>query len=287
MEKEIRYFRLPEPVINELKKNPVARDLYISETGELEIMRDTIWETPGLLENHLLAYCTRGKGIVVISDELFPLSKDQFIIIPEGHNFRYYSELNTDSRFFIAFFNGKKSRLLGKEFSVVRSLIPSVNNLVANREMLFEEIFNNLGKGFHNENLEYVSFCFGHLLATFIYASRNCEDLAEESSAAVRKAIEFMHRNLDRKVTLKEISKEIGYSETYFTVLFKKETGYSPLSYFSHLKILRATEFLDHTHGKVKEISYALGYSDPYYFTRDFKKKMGMSPRQYRNRVGN
>ena len=52
------------------------------------------------------------------------------------------------------------------------------------------------------------------------------------------------------------------------------------------LKILKATELLDYTNNKVKEISFYLGYADPYYFTKDFTKRMGLSPRQYRNRIG-
>jgi len=150
---------------------------------------------------------------------------------------------------------------------------------------LFDEIFNNLSKGFHNQNIEYVNFCFGHLLATFIYANRTSDDLADESSPAVRRALHFLERNLHKKLSLRQIASEVGYSPTYFTTLFRKETNYAPLSYFSHLKVLKACEFLDYTRMKVKEISFQLGYSDPYYFTRDFKKKMGMSPRQYRNRI--
>jgi YesN/AraC family two-component response regulator len=158
--------------------------------------------------------------------------------------------------------------------------------MVANREMLFDEIFNNLSKGFHDENMVYVNFCFGHLLAAFIYANKTSDDFADESNPVIRRAIEYMNKNLNMKLSLNQISKEVGYSPTYFTTLFKKETNYSPITYFSHLKIVKACEFLDYTRIKVKEISFTLGYTDPYYFTKDFKKKMGMSPRQYRNRVG-
>jgi AraC-like DNA-binding protein len=123
-------------------------------------------------------------------------------------------------------------------------------------------------------------------LATFIYANKTSDDFAEESNPAIRHAIDYMNKNLNLKLTLQQISSEAGYSPTYFTTLFKEETGYSPLSYFSHLKILKATEFLDHTKHKIKQISFSLGYADPYYFTKDFTKRMGLSPRQYRNRVG-
>lgn len=76
-----------------------------------------------------------------------------------------------------------------------------------------------------------------------------------------------------------------GYSPSYLTTLLRKKTGYSPSSYFSHLKITKACEYLDFSKVKIKEISFLIGYSDPYYFSKDFQKKMGISPRNYRKRV--
>jgi YesN/AraC family two-component response regulator len=286
MIKEIRYYKIPVPLIEEQKANPLTSGLYFTEIGEIEVDGGTIWSSDKKLENNILVFCTKGSGIVMISGEQIPVSGDQFFIIPKGEVFKYYSVINENSKLLVVHFNGKNSALMGKGFSVVRNLIPSVNNLVANREMLFDEIFNNLSKGFHDENLEYVNFCFGHLLATFIYANKTSDDLAEESNPVIRRAIDFMNKSLHLKLSLNQISKEAGYSSTYFTTLFKKETNYSPLSYFSHLKIVKACEFLDYTRIKVKEISFSLGYTDPYYFTKDFKKKMGLSPRQYRKRVG-
>lgn len=284
--KEIRYFKIPALLIEEHKANPLTRDLYFTEIGEIEVEGGTIWSLTEKLENNMLVFCTKGSGIVMFSGEQIPVSGEQFFIIPKGDTFKFYSVISENSKLMVVHFDGKNSNLLGKEFSVVRNLIPSVNNRVANREMLFDEIFNNLSKGFHDENLVYVNFCFGHLLATFIYANKTSDDLADESNPGIRHAIEYMNKNLNLKLSLNQISKEVGYSPTYFTTLFKKETNYSPLSYFAHLKIVKACEFLDYTRIKVKEISFTLGYTDPYYFTKDFKKKMGMSPRQYRKRVG-
>ncbi|KAF0239063.1 MAG: AraC family transcriptional [Prolixibacteraceae bacterium] len=284
--KEIRYFKIPVSLIEGQKANPLTSNLYLTEIGEIEVECGTIWSPVKKLENNMLVFCTKGSGIVMISGEQIPVSGEQFFIIPKQNSFKFYSVIDVNSRFLVIHYDGRNSQLMGKEFSVARNLIPSVNNLVANREILFDEIFNNLSKGFHDENLEYVNFCFGHLLATFIYASKTSDDLADESNPGIRRSIDFMNRNLGEKLTLGQISKEAGYSPTYFTTLFKKETNYPPLSYFSHLKIVKACEFLDYTQIKVKEISFTLGFTDPYYFTKDFKKKMGMPPRQYRNRVG-
>ena len=172
-----------------------------------------------------------------------------------------------------------------KEFTVVRDLIPSINNMVANRMMLFDELFINLTKGFYNANYPYVNLCFGHLLATFLYASRTSDDLLEEQNPGITRAIHFMEQNLDKKLTLEQIAEEAGYSASYFISIFSKNTNYSPLSYYSHLKIDKACEYLDFSKLKIKEISFLLAYTDPYYFSKDFQKKMGLSPRNYRKRV--
>ena len=285
--KNLRYFKLPAALIKLQKEKPLIRDLFLTEIGEVEINAGKIWNSAIKNEAILLVYCIKGEGILQFSDEQLPVCREQFFVVFPNDSFKYFSNLNTNSRFLIAGFTGKKSKQLCNENLVVRNLVPAVNNLVANREMLFDEIFNNLNQGFHDQNLEYINLCFGHLLGTFIFAHKTSDDLADEANPVVRRSLYFMNRNLHKKLTLNEISSEVGYSATYFSTLFKKETNYSPLSYFSHLKILKACEMLDYTSQKIKETSFQLGYTDPYYFTKDFKKKMGMSPRQYRNRLKN
>jgi AraC family transcriptional regulator, arabinose operon regulatory protein len=277
MVKEIRYFRIPST-----EGGDRLHSLHLTEAGELEVEGGTIWNGGGI-DEYLLAWCIRGEGIVVLAGEQVPLESGQFFISPPGETFKYYSVLKQNSRFLVAGFGG--TPMPDMECSIVRNLVPSVNNMVANRELLFDEIFNNLMKGYYMSNLEYINFCFGHLLATFVYANRNSDDLADESNPVVYRAIAFLEKNLHRKLTLKQIALEAGFSPTYFTTLFRRETNYAPLSYFSHLKILKACEYLDYTRMKVKDISFKLGFTDPYYFTRDFKLKMGMSPREYRRRI--
>lgn len=285
MVEKLRYFKIPTPLIIEQANNQLKSDLFLSEIGEIKIEQGSIWSNIDQIDSFLLAYCIKGDGFVQIESEQISVASDQFFIIPKGSEFKYYSVLSIDSHFLVAFFDGWKALQMGKEFSLVRNLIPSVNNRVANREMLFDEIFNNLSKGYHDENLEYVNFCFGHLLATFVYASKTGNEIEEESNPVVSRAITYLEKNLNRKLSLAQLAQDVGYSPTYLTTIFKKETNYSPMSYFSHLKILKACEYLDYTRMKVKEISFKLGFTDPYYFTKDFKKKMGLSPRNYRNRV--
>jgi AraC family transcriptional regulator of arabinose operon len=280
-----RFYKFPAYLIDEQKINPLTRDLYLCELAEILVKRDTLWSEHVKMEDHLLIYCTKGGGIIQISNDLVPFGQNQYCIIPQGFIFKIQTGQVDPSVFLTCKFNGEKSRIMEKDFTVVRDLIPSVNNRVANRIMLFDELFNNLTKGFYNANYPYINLCFGHLLATFIYASKTSDDLMEEQNPGISRSIQFMEQNLNRKLTLDDIADEAGYSPSYLTMIFRKKTGYSPLSYFSHLKISKACEYLDFSKLKIKEISFLMGYSDPYYFSKDFQKKMGLSPRNYRKRV--
>ncbi len=280
-----RFSKIPDYLIEEQKTDPLTKDLYLRELAEILVRHDTLWSEQIKLEDHLLIYCTKGGGILQISNDLVPFGQNQYCIIPQGFIFKIQTGPTDPSIFLTCKFNGEKSRIMEKDFTVVRDLIPSVNNMVANRVMLFDELFNNLTRGFFNANYLYINLCFGHLLATFIYASRTSDDLMEEQNPGIARAIRFMEQNISHKLALDEIAEEAGYSPSYLASIFRARTGYSPLSYFSHLKISKACEYLDFSKLKIKEISFMMGYSDPYYFSKDFQKKMGLSPRNYRKRV--
>ncbi len=280
-----RFFKVPSYIIAEQRQNPITKDLYLCELAEVLIKKGTSWVEDVKLDDHLLIFCTKGEGILQIANDMVPFSQNQYCIIPEGFVFKIQTGENAPSVFYTCKFNGEKSKIMEEDFTVVRDLIPSVNNMVANRVMLFDELFNNLTKGFYNANFKYINLAFGHLLATFIYASKTSDDFMEEQNPGVTHAIQFMEQNLDKKLSLNEIADEAGYSPSYLITIFQKKTSYSPLSYFSHLKIAKACEYLDYSRMKIKEIGFRLGYTDPYYFSKDFIKRMGMSPKNYRNRL--
>jgi AraC-like DNA-binding protein len=85
-------------------------------------------------------------------------------------------------------------------------------------------------------------------------------------------------------MTIAELSREAGISMTQYFRLFKKHIHESPLIYFNAMKIRRAAELLRHTLMPIKEIAFNLGYDEPAYFTNQFRKQMGVSPRDYRKK---
>ena len=95
-----------------------------------------------------------------------------------------------------------------------------------------------------------------------------------------------MYRHLDRELTLAELSAAMGTSPSTLSAVFRQCTGHAPMDFFTRLKMKQACRMLRSGGEYVYEVARQLGYRDPYYFSRAFKKVMGVSPRSYQNGLG-
>ena len=78
------------------------------------------------------------------------------------------------------------------------------------------------------------------------------------------------------------ISRMASMAPSTLLPVFKKVTGYSPIDYLLHVRLNRAAELLLKTASPVSEIAAECGFSDSNYFSRQFRKNYGLSPRDYR-----
>ncbi len=129
----------------------------------------------------------------------------------------------------------------------------------------------------------------GELRSWFIEKFRACNSNMhtkknEHENSLVQRAREYINENYQRDLSLDELSKELDISPYYFSKLFKEETGSNFLEYLTGLRIGRAKELLKDQTLSMKEICAQVGYSDPNYFSRIFKKNVGYTPTEYRER---
>lgn len=90
--------------------------------------------------------------------------------------------------------------------------------------------------------------------------------------------------NVKSRLTLEQISDEMGISVSYICKVFKSQTGDSVLNYFNSLKIEEAKKLLLNTVYNATQIAEILGFTDAKYFNTSFKKYVGVSPIVYRKR---
>ena len=93
----------------------------------------------------------------------------------------------------------------------------------------------------------------------------------------------FIDHNFMYDLSVQDIAAELGYSEAYFCKLFKQYFGQSFISYLTEYRIGRAIKMMEDISVSVKDAGKAVGYSDPNYFTKVFKRVKGVNPSEYRN----
>lgn len=100
---------------------------------------------------------------------------------------------------------------------------------------------------------------------------------------AIQLAKEFMQDNFTNpELMLKTVADYVGFSEKYFSTRFTRECGCTFINYLNDLRIKRAQDLLRQTDMKIYEVSDAVGYSSVEHFHHMFKKKLGISPKDFR-----
>ncbi|MFC6334595.1 response regulator [Paenibacillus septentrionalis] len=92
----------------------------------------------------------------------------------------------------------------------------------------------------------------------------------------------FIIENAHRELSLELISKEIGLSPFYISKLFKEHFGMGYIDFLTECRIEKAKKLIGLPTYSLKEIAYEVGFNDPNYFSKVFKKVCGMSPKEYR-----
>jgi len=108
------------------------------------------------------------------------------------------------------------------------------------------------------------------------------EEVLEPKDKIIQKAMDYLEKNYEKKIVLRDISSYLNISPYYFSHIFKKKTGVSFHKYAVELKLRYALQMLKNPDIPIKEIAYRLGFSDEFHFCKVFKKKYKFTPGYFR-----
>ncbi|MBT2657661.1 helix-turn-helix transcriptional regulator [Bacillus sp. ISL-18] len=108
----------------------------------------------------------------------------------------------------------------------------------------------------------------------------------KDFSMIVKKAVNYIHSNLEQTLTLKEIAASIHVHPSHLSRKFKQDTGKSIIDYVNQKRVEEAMLHLQTGTAAVTDIALIVGYNDLNYFTRVFKKVTGQTPSEYKKTEG-
>lgn len=278
---------LPDPLIRKMSTNPILSTLLVTDIGFFPNAKGHYIDRQIPLSQYVMIYCVDGKGWFSTNNQRYEVTGNQFFILPVGMAHAYGADETTPWSIYWMHFKGTLATHLSVNLTQPTEIRPTPNSRIRDRINLFEEIFLTYEMGYSLENLQYASTIASYFLGSmrFIQQYRQATGDTNEKIDIVTSSIHFMKENIEKRLTLNDLSDFAGYSPTHYSALFRDRTGCSPISYFNQLKIQYACQLIDNTNMKLIQISHKIGFDDCFYFSRLFNNIMGMSPSDYKRKL--
>ncbi|UVI33334.1 AraC family transcriptional regulator [Paenibacillus spongiae] len=217
-----------------------------------------------------------GKGEIAWTGEPFELNPSTYYIIPANTPCTYRCVGGNWKFYFIEFDN----------LDMVHQLDLTVSEpLFFSRKSEAVRVCEQLIDHLIIQNKGYAYSAHLHVQELLLLLARDhCSN--ETSRYAELDEILFqMHKNIGEPVPIDDFVRTIGLSRTAFYARFRSMTGMSPNRYMQELKLASAKVSLETTNASVKEIAAALRFYDEFHFSKLFKQRYGVSPREYRRSI--
>lgn len=242
------------------------------------------WSSGRVLHDHQVIYISSGRGHFE-SEHTRPRpieTGEAFLLFP-GVWHRYAPEPGT----------GWTEHWVGLDGTVARAWVR--NGFFSPREPVFKvkqedrllELYAAIHDAIRNNRPALQQMLAGiasHILA-LLYADRQASrGGSEQTLKPVDLAIHRMRAALETELDLPRLALELGLSYSAFRRAFTRHTGLSPHQYFLELRLARARNLLLETTLAVKEVARQTGFPDEHYFCRLFRRRLGRTPSQWRER---
>lgn len=274
-----KLIRIPADIERSYAAGGMSQQLYLTDIGFYPPVDTHQVDRQIPLKSHVLMYCVSGEGWCVLRGRRQAVKRQSFVVLPAGEAHAYGNLVGKSWEIYWVHFKGQQAdtmaeRLCGGKFGVG---IP----LSSRRELLqlFQQMIADLEHEGSREAYSFTNTRLWHLLGDIVYRRRF--DLGSEGKA-IERSLGIMKARVEESLNLSDLTDELGLSKTYFCRLFKQRMEQAPIDYFIRLKVQRACQYLDFSDISIQEVAGTLGYDDPYYFSRVFKRIMGVSPLQYR-----
>ncbi len=244
--------------------------------GEEKCKPEQYWGA-GVRSCYLIHFVVSGKGVFYCGPHKHTVEKGQIFVIFPDTIVKYQADANDPWHYMWLGFSGDEAKTIISSAGITLSKpVLTVKNPDMAMELLSSmpsersaDVKNNLF--FTAKLYEFMSL---------ILDSNSHPEKKE--NAYLTTATRYIKAYYSEDITVDKIAAHVGVSRKYLFIIFKNSLGISPKDYIVDYRIKKAKEFLMNEELSVGSIAYSVGYSDPLNFSKIFKKKTGVSPKEYR-----
>lgn len=244
---------------------------------------------PKVYDYFLIHYVISGKGIFSSQGEEYELGAgDSFVIEPE-QLISYVSDETDPWHYCWIAFTGTQAATLVASTGVI-PLQPIIHTK-RNRHIpvLFRHIQQALRSKKANAQLKSIGYL--HLLLGEYCETLSASTLAgvvteAESDRIVQQAIHYLSTQYAEPITIELMAESLGYNRAYLSRMFKRHTKVTPVTFLLKLRVDKARLLLrERLELTIEQIASSVGFYDPLYFSKQFRRWYGVSPSEYRNQI--
>lgn len=274
--------RIVAPVVmrEELKTHSLASDCYPLAIGFYE-KASKHHMSRHRHDDNLLIYCFEGSGHLQTEAWSGEVNAGEVVLLPSGVSHSYHADKYNPWSVYWCHFSGHQAEnyISHMDYNAGCPTIEVGHSPVLIAQ--FRNALNAASQAFNTVALIYAANSIKQILS---YIAK----LIDENSAERRSDVDLdsiqtlMLQNLDKPLSLDYLAQQIGLSKYHFTKKYKQQMGYAPIQHFLKMKVDYACYLLETSDSSVQDIANKVGYDDALYFSRLFKKAMGMAPMAYR-----
>jgi AraC-like DNA-binding protein len=274
---------LPKPIVAQAVSRQLPTGLLPSDIGFFPKAKGHYFERENGSPELILILCVQGKGWARCNRREYAIGPGHLLVIQPRQPHAYGADEQQPWSIYWCHAAGPLAVKLGE--NVLAGKAGPVLEVADYLRLitLFTEMLDELEHGYGFDRLLPSSTALAHLLGLAWKFSRGETNDRVNSTLRVRQLAEQIREFPERPVSVVALAETANLSVSHFCTLFKHLTGFAPIDYLLHQRVQRACELLDTTDQSIKRIAGEIGFVDPLYFSRVFRKVHGVSPKAYRS----
>jgi len=281
-----RLLIVPPDRLSRGRELPVVRNLQVTHIGHFNSPRNHFVHRRKGCPDFVLIYCLAGAGHCNFRGKTWDISAGDLILFPPGVGHCYYADEVDPWSIFWVHFTGKDAA------DYVEALaLPDDSPLLEvpkqdAMQVAFEETYRHALDGYSDSGLLGLTTGLSRLIGLARVYSVAGSARARRTEDRVLNAIRQLQAEPTRDWRLEDLAAGAGMSLPHFSDRFHKQAGCPPKQFVIRLRLQIASALMQESGLTVAEIAARVGYDDPYYFSRLFRRHTGDSPRAHRRDLG-